>query len=193
MISGMKQFLIIEFGQSLGSKIYDLQQRRLLSLVELTKGKSNDQMKTLTKIILPRISLYKVLQEELGEFKKAYDIVEKYMFTVVGTKLNKRYSMFEFLPGYFNMFRIIMVRNVEKSDNWVTEVIKNNNDVIEYKITKCLWFDACIENNCSELCKIFCDVDHIIYGSMKKVNFVRAGTLSTSSDCCDFCFLHKRI
>ncbi|WP_333860777.1 L-2-amino-thiazoline-4-carboxylic acid hydrolase [Clostridium sp.] len=188
----MQQFLIKEFGQSLGNKIYDLQQRKLQTILELTTGKSNNQMITLTKTILPKISLYKVLQEELGEQKKAYDTLEKYMLTIVGPKLNKQYSMLEFIPGYFYMFRKIMASTVNKSDNWVTEVMKNDSTSVEYNITKCLWYDACVENDSPELCKIFCDVDHVIYGSMKKVKFIRTGTLGTGNKCCDFCFLNKK-
>ncbi|MCD2348056.1 L-2-amino-thiazoline-4-carboxylic acid hydrolase [Clostridium guangxiense] len=188
----MQQFLIKEFGQSLGNKIYDLQQSKLQTILELTTGKSNNQMATLTKTILPRISLYKVLQEELGEQKRAYDTVEKYMFTIVGQKLNKQYSMFEFIPGYFYIFRKMMVGVVNKSDNWITEVIKNDRTSVEYNITKCLWYDACVENACLELCKIFCETDHVIYGSMKKVKFIRTGTLGMGNKCCDFCFLNRK-
>lgn len=90
--------MINEFGQSLGNKIYDLQQRKLQIILELTTGKSNNQKITLTKIIFPKVALYKVLQEELGEQKKAYDTVEKYMLTIVGPKLNKQYSALEFIP-----------------------------------------------------------------------------------------------
>jgi hypothetical protein len=188
----MQQFLVKEFGKDLGNRIYDLQQKRLQTIVGLTTGKSNNQMLTLTKTILPRISLYKILVEELGEQKKAYDTVEKYMFTIVGPKLNKQYSMIEFIPGYFYMFRNLMAGNVKKSDNWVTEVIKNDSQSIEYNITKCLWYDACVDNNCPKLCKIFCDVDHIIYDSMKKVKFTRTGTLATGYKYCDFCFSNKK-
>lgn len=188
----MNQFLINEIGENLGNKIYNLQKRKLQTIVGLTTGKSNDQMKTLTQTILPRISLYKVLQEEFDEQKKAYDTVEKYMLTIVGPKLNKQYSMIEFIPGYFYVFRKIMISTVNKSDNWVTEIIKNDNKAVEYNITKCLWYDACVENNCPELCKIFCDVDHVIYDSMKKVKLNRKGTLATGYRCCDFCFMNKK-
>lgn len=188
----MQQFLINEFGKSLGNEIYDLQQRKLEAILGLTTGKSDNQMRTLAKTILPRISLYKVLQEKLGEQKKAYDTVAKYMLTIVGPKLNKQYSVLEFIPGYFYMFRKIMAGAVNKSDNWATEVIKNDSTSVEYNITKCLWYDACVENDCPELCKIFCDVDHVIYDSMKKVKFIRKGTLGTGSKCCDFCFFNKK-
>lgn len=187
----MQQFLINEFGKSLGNKIYDLQQKKLQAILKLTSGKSNNQMRILTKTILPRISMYKVLIEELGKQQKAYYIVEKYMLTIVGPKLNKRYSMLEFLPGYFYMFRKTMVGIVNKSDSWATEIIKNDSTSVEYNITRCLWYDACVDNECPELCKVFCDVDHVIYSSMKKVKFIRKGTLATGSKCCDFHYLNK--
>lgn len=189
----MQKFLISEFGQSLGSKIYNMQQKELKTILGLTKGKSSSQMKTLENTILPRIALYKVLQEEFGEQKKAYNIVQKYMFTVVGKKINKQYSRFELMPGFFYIFRKMMVGVISKSDNWVTEVIENDSTSVKYNITKCLWYDACKENGCQELCKIFCDTDHVIYGSMKKVKFVRKGTLGLGGECCDFCFLNEKM
>ncbi|WP_102398916.1 L-2-amino-thiazoline-4-carboxylic acid hydrolase [Haloimpatiens massiliensis] len=188
----MKQFLLNEFGDSLGNKIYNMQQRKLQTILGLTVGKSNSQLRTLEKTILPRIALYKVLEMELGEQKKAYSLVEKYMFTIVGQKINKQYSAFEFIPGFFYIFRKIMISTINKSDNWITEVVKNDNTSVKYNITKCLWYDACKENDCPELCKIFCDTDHIIYSSMKKIKFIRTGTLGTGNKCCDFCFLNKR-
>ena len=188
----MQQFLIKEFGQNSGQQIYALQERNLQTILGLTTGKSNHQMVTLTKTILPRISLYKALQEIFGEQKIAYDTVQKYMFAMVGPKLNQQYSMLEFIPGYFYIFRKIMAGTVNKSDNWVTEVVKNDSTSVEYNITKCLWYDACVENDCPELCKIFCDVDHVIYASMKKVKFIRTGTLAAGDKACDFRFLNKK-
>lgn len=188
----MRQFLVNEFGESLGNRIYDLQQRKLQVMLGMTMGKSNNQMLTLKKTILQRISLYKVLQEELDDQKKAYDIVEKYMFTVVGPKLNKQYSMLERIPGFFFIFRRLMVSMIIKSDNWAVKIIKNDNTSVEYNITKCLWNDACVESGCPELCRIFCDTDHVIYDSMKKIKFIRKGTLGTGNKLCDFCYFNKK-
>ncbi len=189
----MQKFLASEFGNDLGNKLSELQKRKLQILVGKITGKSNSQIKTLTKTILPRIALYKVLQEEFAEQEKAYAAVEKYMNTVVGPKLARQYSRLEFIPGCFNIFfRGIMAGVVSKSDNWVTEIVKNDKSSLEYNITGCLWYDACVENGCPELCKIFCDIDFIIYGSMKKVKFVRSGTLGTGSECCDFRYLNEK-
>lgn len=188
----MQEFLRDEFGIDLGNKIYNLQQKKLQTIIEKTTGKSDNQMKTLTKTILPRIALYEILQDELGDSKKAYDAVEKYMFNIVGRKMNEKYSAFEILPGFFFMLRKAMVSFINKSDNWVSEIVEDDITAVRYNITKCLWYDACVENNCPELCKIFCDTDHVIYDSMKKIKFVRKGTLGTGSNCCDFCFLNSK-
>lgn len=188
----MQQFLISEFGDSLGNKIYHMQQRELHTIIGLTAGKGNSQLKTLKKTILPRIALYKVLEVELGGQEKAYNLLEKYMFNIVGQKIKKQYSALEFLPGFFYIFRKIMIGTINKSDNWTTEMVKNNNTAVRYNITKCLWYDACKENDCPELCKIFCDTDNVIYGSMKKVKFMRKGTLGIGNECCDFCFLNRK-
>jgi len=187
----MKTFLVNEFGPDQGGRLFDLQQSKLREILESTKGNSDTQQTTLKKTILPRIALYKVLSEEFGDQKKAYAVVEKYMLTVVGPKLNKQYSSLEFLPGYFTVFRKIMAGTVKKSDNWVTKIVKNDGEAVEYNITKCLWHDACTENGCPELCKVFCDVDHVIYAGMKKVRFVRTETLGTGGSRCDFRFLNK--
>lgn len=189
----MRQFLINEFGQNSGNKIYDLQQKKLKKLLELSNGKSKSQMKTLKKTILPRVSLYKVLQEELGDSRKAYDTVKKYMFNIIGSKIKKLYSKFEIMPGFFYIFRNIMAGTINRGDDWSAEFIKEDKTSLAYNIKKCLWYDACVENDCSELCKIFCDTDQVIYGSMKKVRFIRTKTLGAGDKCCDFCFLNKKI
>ena len=34
---------------------------------------------------------------------------------------------------------------------------------------KRLWHTACIENNREELCRLFCNVDNVTYGGLKKL------------------------
>ncbi len=65
---------------------------------------------------------------------------------------------------------------------------KNYYDVT---ITKCLWHTACVENGCPELCRLFCDVDDVTYGGLKKIGFTRTKTLGYGGDCCDFHFFKK--
>ncbi len=62
-------------------------------------------------------------------------------------------------------------------------------DVITIK--KCLWHTACVENDCADLCRLFCDVDDVTYGGLKKIGFSRTKTLGYGGDCCDFHFFKK--
>lgn len=58
-------------------------------------------------------------------------------------------------------------------------------------VKKCLWHTACVENGCEELCPLFCDVDDITYGGLKKIGFKRTKTLGYGGDRCDFHFYKK--
>ena len=58
-------------------------------------------------------------------------------------------------------------------------------------IKKCLWHTACQESGCPELCRLFCDVDDVTYGGLKKIGFTRTQTLGYGGDCCDFHFFRK--
>ena len=57
----IKTFLTEEYGNEKGSAIFDRQTEILDELIKNTRGKSENQMKTLTETILPRVALYKAL------------------------------------------------------------------------------------------------------------------------------------
>lgn len=59
----IRAFLEAEFESSKSSALFDVQERTLQTLIENTKDKSKNQMKTLTQTILPRIALYQALQK----------------------------------------------------------------------------------------------------------------------------------
>ena len=71
-------------------------------------------------------------------------------------------------------------------------VQKCGKDYFDVTITKCLWHTACAENGCEELCRLFCDVDDITYGGLKKIGFTRTKTLGYGGDCFDFHFFRKK-
>ena len=54
----IRKFLIEEFGKDKGAALYSEQDKLLETLVKNTVNKSENQMKTLTQTILPRIALY---------------------------------------------------------------------------------------------------------------------------------------
>lgn len=186
----MKKFLINEFGKEQGERIYKLQQERFNLLVKQNNEKSKSQLKTLKNRILPRISLYQVLQENQMKKELALQVVERYFFNEVN-KIVSVVSKAERLPYFYQIFSMIFGK-VVKTDNWKLSIEQSDNDAIIFTIKKCLWHDTCVEYNCPEMCPMFCKSDYMIYGSMKKITFIRTQTLGMGGECCDFKFLNRK-
>jgi hypothetical protein len=165
--------------------ILESQKRIYSDLISKIQNKTENQRKTLKKIILPKIALYKAFIENKYSKELSYNYVEKYLFEN-GKKIHKILRIIELMPFFKKIFIAGVRKQMMTNDNWKTEIKTNESNKIEYDIIKCLWYDACLENNCIELCKCFCDVDNIIYKDMRKIIFERTGTLYYGNKCCDF-------
>ena len=183
----MEQYLLNIFGQNYGAELYRKMMKRLGILLTKTQGKSKSQMKTLKDTIMPRIALYQILIEEKSK-EDAFRIVEEYMTTVVCSGMKKKYLAIEKVPFFFMIFRKIFITTVMKSDNWETECVRNDKDGFKVIMHKCLWYDACVENGCPELTRVFCQCDDINYGSFHKIRFSRIGSIGMGAETCDFQF-----
>lgn len=187
----MKQFLQKEFDERQGLEIFSLQQKKLRELIGKTAGKTASQRKRFCKTILPRVALYLTLRLTLNDGERVLMLLNAYM-AQVGEKAKRTYQRFEKIPGFYRLFRRTMAHVVAHSDNWVSQVVRNDREVFTYRIKKCLWHDACVENGCPELCGCFCCCDDIIYGSLHTVAFKRTNALGFGDACCDFCFQNVR-
>ena len=172
------------------NQVFQSQQNIYNALINNLKGKTKSQIKTLGQIILPKVALYKAFIENNFSKEISLEYIQKYMFEV-GKKTNKLYKILEYLPFAEKLFLNVVKNQMTTKDNWRTEIITVEPNKIEINILKCLWYDACFENNCLELCKCFCDVDNIIYKDMKKIIFERTGTLFYGNKCCDFTFKRR--
>lgn len=186
----MKKFLINEFEKEKGNQLYLRQQQKLLELLNENRDKSKYQYKTLKKRILPRIALYQILQEL--DFDKNYslNIVNKY-FNKEVQKIVNIVHLAEKLPNFYFVFSKVF-NTALKKDNWQITIGQNDKKAFSFKINKCLWYDTCVQYDCPEMCKMFCESDYICYGSMKKVIFNRTQTLGTGGNFCDFKFLNSK-
>ena len=143
----------------------------------------------LNNTILPRIALYKALNEFYNQ-DESYAIMKKYMYEVIGKSKNKSMIKMEKVPCFYFLYSKIFIHIMKTTDlqKSNTEYDKKYYNVT---ITKCLWHDACVENGCLELCRLFCDVDNITYDGLKKIGFSRTKTLGYGNDECDFHFYKK--
>ena len=186
--SKINKFLINYLGLEKGKIVFNRQEEMLDSIISNTKNKTKNQIKTLNQTIYPRIALYKALIE-LG-YANADEIVRKYMIEVIAKEKHDSTSKMEKVPGFYYLYSNIFLKIMKTTDLQVSETTKGK-DYYDVTIKKCLWHDACLENDCANLCKLFCDVDDVTYGGLNKIGFSRTKTLGYGGDCCDFHFFKK--
>lgn len=186
----IKEFLFEEFGKEKGAVVFEKQNGVLKELITNTKNKSKNQMKTLTNTILPRIALYKVLQKEDLPKDEVTNYMRKYMIEKIAQKKHSSTAKMEIVPGFYSIYSKVFLKIMRTTDLQKSEQ-KCGNGFFDVTIKKCLWHTACIENDCPELCRLFCDVDNVTYGGLKKIGFIRTQTLGYDGKCCDFHFYKK--
>lgn len=186
----IEKFLIEELGETKGSNTFKNQKNILEKIIKNTKNKTENQMKTLIQTILPRVALYKSLLKEGISKEETYKIMQKYMVDIVGKEKNDSMKKMEKVPCFYFLYSNIFLSVVRKTDLWQSTQEKGK-DYFKVTMKKCLWHDACVENGCADLCRLFCDVDNITYANLKKLGFKRTKTLGYGDDCCDFHFYKK--
>ena len=186
----IKAFLAESFGNDRGEKLFEMQDKALGNIIGNTKGKTENQMKTLIQTILPRIALYKSLQAEGLSDDDVYKYMRKYMLEIVAAKKHSSTAKMEIVPGFYAIYSRVFLKIMQTTD-LQESVQEHGKDYFNVTITKCLWHTACVENGCEELCRLFCDVDDVTYGGLKKIGFTRTKTLGYGGDCCDFHMFRK--
>ena len=186
----IKAFLIEEFGEERGSAFFAQQADKLTALIETIGDKSENQRKTLIQTILPRVALYQALSQEALPGEDVEATMRKYMQNIVAAEKHAATAKLEAIPGFYFLYSKAFLRIMRTSDLWESTQA-HDKDHFEATITKCLWHTACVEAGCPALCRLFCDVDDVTYGGLKKLGFSRTKTLGYGENCCDFHFFRK--
>lgn len=184
-------WLVKELGKISGERIANSQKQFYQRCVSSISGKSKSQEKTLQETILPRIALYKALRNDAEYADRGYEIIRKYMIEVIGRQKHDSTSKMEIVPGFYEIYSRAFL-NIMKTTDLQKSTQNAGMDFYDITITDCLWYNACVENGCPELCRAFCEVDDITYGGLKKLGFTRTQTLGTGGSCCDFHFYKKK-
>ena len=186
----IKAFLNEEFGEKRGNDLFNKQEAMLNERIKNTQNKSKNQMKTLIQTILPRIAMYKILSKEEVSEDEVYQYMRKYMIDKIAAKKHASTAKMEKVPGFYSIYSKVFLKIMRTTD-LQESVQKHGKDYFDVTIKKCLWHTACVENDCEKLCHLFCDVDNVTYGGLKKIGFSRTKTLGYGGDCCDFHFYKK--
>lgn len=189
----MKKFLIEKYGKEQGKQIwYSTQQRIEVLLSDSKLATSKNRCDTLKNTILPRIALYLVLQDLPMEKADAYAVIREYLQTVVCTKMSKQYQRLENIPAFYYIFQRIFIQTTLTEDLWDATLEQKSKEDFAIDIHKCLWYDACVENKCPEICKLFCECDDENYGHLRKIGFHRTGSIGNGNEKCDFKFTNRK-
>ena len=186
----IKEFLTEEMGNDRGNALFEKQEKNLNELIGNTTGKTKNQMKTLTQTVLPRIALYRALSADGMPEADVFAYMRKYMLDKIAAKKHASTAKMERVPGFYSIYSNIFLKIMRTTD-LQESTQEHDRDHYDVTITKCLWHTACVENGCPELCRLFCDVDDVTYGGLKKIGFTRTKTLGYGGDCCDFHFFRK--
>lgn len=186
----IKNFLFSELDTEAAQKIFDEQNNILDKIILNTFNKTKNQLKTLKNTILPRIALYKALNNYGFSMEDSNNHMKNYMLNYIAKSKHNSMVKMEKVPGFYSLYSKIFLKIMRKTDLQQSKQ-KHDAKSFDVTITKCLWHQACVENECPELCRLFCDVDNITYGELNKIGFTRTQTLGYGSDCCDFHFFKK--
>lgn len=186
----IKNFLFSELDTEVAQKIFDEQNNILDKIILNAFNKTKNQLKTLKNTILPRIALYKALNNYGFSMEDSNNHMKNYMLNYIAKSKHNSMVKMEKVPGFYSLYSKIFLKIMRKTDLQQSKQ-KHNAKSFDVTITKCLWHQACVENECPELCRLFCDVDNITYGELNKIGFTRTQTLGYGSDCCDFHFFKK--
>ena len=183
----IEKFLFAQIEGDDARELFARQSELLDCLVSGISGKTENQTKTLIQTILPRIALYRALMESPLPHGRAFELMRSYMMDVVAAQKHASTAKMQVVPGFYAIYKRVFLHVMRTSDLWESTQ-SHGRDYFDASITKCLWHDACVENDCPELCPLFCDVDDVNYGGLRKMGFSRTKTLGYGGDCCDFHF-----
>lgn len=186
----IKNFLFSELDTEVAQKIFDEQNNILDKIILNAFNKTKNQLKTLKNTILPRIALYKALNNYGFSMEDSNNHMKNYMLNYIAKSKHNSMIKMEKVPGFYSLYSKMFLKIMRKTDLQQSKQ-KHDAKSFDVTITKCLWHQACIENECPELCRLFCDVDNITYGELNKIGFTRTQTLGYGGDCCDFHFFKK--
>lgn len=110
-----------------------------------------------------------------------------YMSAPMRKVAHAMHRVIDVVPGGFSFIRRTIISDLTGSKRlcWSTKLIRNDNEVFEYKITRCLYYEVCKAHGCPELTRAFCEHDDFAYGAVRKhVKFTRFESFGDGGTCC---------
>ncbi|GMQ59969.1 hypothetical protein AN1V17_43690 [Vallitalea sediminicola] len=187
MVKYMDTYIKYNFDKQITGIIHTEAEAELVELKKNCVEESKKNRATLFKVILPTISLYHALQTQMSK-QKAFEHMNKMISNNTKETSRKMYERISKLPNFFFLFKKMFVIGLS-GEGWDVEWISNNKISLEFNVKRCIYNDAFRQYDCSELCALYCNNDHINFTDVTpKIRFERKGALGYGNDICDFHF-----
>ena len=142
----------------------------------------------LTGLILPGLSLYQTLLEDLGNDRQATLAETEALFHAeLFKREQKLIPLLNYIPSPFPLLRPAlrqMCRNIYLPGS--TEVVEDSPDCFAVNTHRCFTLDMLTDAGAPELAPLYCKTDDWLAELLPKVRWLRTGTLALGADVCDF-------
>lgn len=113
----------------------------------------------------------------------AYDYVSSPMRKIA----HLTHGWIDKVPHGFKIIRDSLISDLTgpKRICWTTAVLQNDDAALEYRITRCLYYDVCEAHGYPEFTRAFCDHDSFAYGGLRRhIRFTRFACFGDGDSCC---------
>lgn len=190
--SNLEQALEEWYGREKANAVFEKACKVLISEMGQINDRGNKAIrKHLVVFILPGFALYKALKETGTEAEDSYNFVRKELHKRSEKSGNfmKKFKKIPFSYEILRMFVLPIIKYGFPKEGWGVEWKEISKKRISFVMTSCLYCDELGKRDALELCKAYCESDHIAYDPLSpEIVFKRTGTLAGGHSVCDFCF-----
>jgi hypothetical protein len=186
------QSLASAYGKEKAAALFELASSILIDeLIHMDDRGNKAIRKHLKDFILPGFACYKALKETGFHADEAFDFVSKEVYKRAEENGNimKEFKKLPFAFGILRLFANPIMKYGFPKEGWTIIWKENNSKRISFDMTSCLYYEELQKRNAIELCKVFCESDHVSFDPLSPtIVFKRSGTLAYGNKVCDFCF-----
>lgn len=144
--------------------------------------------------IYPTIAIYTAFQKFGFTKEQVLQDIER-VILATGNSTKNAFAKIGILPIFFALFKKMCYTSTKTSyvkPYFHMKWADCGKDKIAWECSKCHYHDEFVRYNCSELTKIFCRLDDVMYGSIPTAKWTRTKTIGDGDEICNFCFIKTK-
>lgn len=164
-------------------------QERVHEIAARVAVPSEDVREALELSILPGAALYLESRARLGQDRAL--ALARACFTASAERQSRPFHLLDRTPWLFPILRRwgrTLIRRSFSEPAYGMRWIEDSPRRLRFDMTRCFYLDTLTALGIPELTVEYCHGDEVLYGGLRHLEFVRAGTLAQGCAACDFCF-----